>query len=478
MKRRSRVFGAGLVSIVAFSALLISQTSGKTAAATKSLIEVGWDAPNPKLVRARIKQMEKSPFAGTMINLSAGKTFLNKSPYPESAFTQDRADLAAVSSKMFNQNFITMWSARQDGWDWFNDSDWTAAQTNAANFASVVAASSAVQGLMFDPEPYGTNPWSYSTVLYPTHSFAEAQAKVRQRGASFMKAVQAQKSDIKILMLFGTMIVAAQAEERGSLEKAEWALYGSFIDGMLDVIGPRVQLIDGNEGSYYYTDSGGFDRQSNELQAARSVISESNRAKYDKQVSLGDAVFVEGTLNTYNSPRFFGFYLADTQQRQQMLEHNVFHALRTTSRYTWVYNEQMDWWGSFGKGVHIPDGLDALIRRAARANRSGAPLGFDGTPFAKIAIDKYTHRVELDGRVSIKGVGVNAVFLASGFDFDGKDMACETTREDGYYQCFVPPNWTGRITPKLAGYTFNPPFFQATNIVEKNTNVNFEATKK
>jgi hypothetical protein len=195
----------------------------------KKLIEVGWDAPFPDLVRSNIKQMEKSPFAGTMINLHAGKTIFNKKAYPSDAFVQDFADLKAVSSKSFNQNFITVWSAREQGWSWFDDQDWLAAESNARNFARAAAVSNIVRGLMFDPEPYGTNPWSYSNALYPGKSMVEVQAQVRKRGASLMSTVQKEKPDIEILMLFGPAIVLAQVQDKGSIEKAEWGLWTSFM---------------------------------------------------------------------------------------------------------------------------------------------------------------------------------------------------------------------------------------------------------
>jgi hypothetical protein len=451
-------------------------TAAKANQPKKYLIEVGWDAPTPNIVRARIADMEKSPFAGAMINLNAGKTFLNKKAYAESAFLQDREDLAAVNSKTFNQSFITMWSAREAGWDWFSDSDWAAAQTNADNFTRVAAASRSVKGLMFDPEPYGTNPWTYTAELYPSRSFISVQDKVRERGASFMKTVQDAKPDIKILMLFGLTIVHEQAQTRGSLEKADWALYASFIDGMLSVMGPKVELIDGNEQSYYLTSAADFDTYRPLKNAARELLSAENRARYDKQMSVGNAVFVDGLLNIYNSPRFFGLYLQKPQQRLQFMEHNAFHALRTTDKYAWVYNEHMDWWGTFGKGVKTPVGVDARMRRAVSANRKGTPLGFDVESFAAAARKRYAGKVELDGRVSSKGVGVGGVALQTEFMFEGRDTACESTKPDGYYQCWVPPNWSGRITPSKEGYTFDKPFFQANNATEANFNVNFEAT--
>lgn len=96
-----------------------------------------------------------------MINLHAGKTFLKKTAYRDSAYENDRVDLAAVANtqpKKLTDNFLTMWLARDENWSWFSDADWAAAETNARNFAKT-ANIGRLKGFFFDPEPYGTNPW-------------------------------------------------------------------------------------------------------------------------------------------------------------------------------------------------------------------------------------------------------------------------------------------------------------------------------
>jgi PA14 domain len=470
-----------LVPVIPVTAMPLP-TPSNPPSTSKKLIEVGWDAPFPDYLKKNITTMEQRPFDGTMVNLHAGKTFLNRVPYPDTAYDQDRADLAAIAdSPRLNENFVTMWSAREAGWDWFNDADWAAAETNARNFARTAKAGK-FTGIMFDPEPYGTNPWSYSATLYPTQTFASAQMKVRERGAAFMKAVQGEMPNIKILTLFNASIVRQQANDRGSLEKADWVLYASFIDGMLDVIDPSAELIDGNELSYYNLKSGDFDAYPADKQASREYISPANREKYDRQVKIGHAVFVDGTLNIYNSPRFFGFYLRGDDERRQLLESNTYHALRTTDEYVWVYNENMDWWGSKGSGVQLPSGVKDVMGRARQKIDTGQPLGLSIDRFVNPAKTQFSAKVEIDGRVTTNGVGergsgLAGVTLSSGFTFQDRDVACEISQGEGYFQCFVPPNWTGRITPSLSGYTFNPPYFQATNITATTDNVTFEGRR-
>jgi hypothetical protein len=442
----------------------------------KSLIEIGWDAPTPNVVRANIKTMEQGPFSGLMVNLNAGKTIFNKTAYPDSAYSKDRTDLSATTFSKLKHNFITIWSAREDGWDWFNDSDWAAAETNAHNFAKTAKAGS-FKGFFFDPEPYGTNPWFYDARLYPNQPFSSVQAKVRQRGAAFLNAIQTELPTVKILTLFGVSHIKAQAEEAGSLEKADWVLLAAFIDGMLDVINPKAQLIDGHEGSYYLTKAQDFDAFREYKKAAREYVSLENRAKYDNQVKIAHAVYVDGLLNLAKSPRFFGYYLQSDLERQQMLEHNLYHALRTSDEYVRAYNENMDWWNTRGKGVQVPDGLERLLTRTAQKISANQALGFDVTNFVARASARFDGKVQVAGRVAQNGQGIDGVYLDSGQPVNGGDASCQYSNPDGYFTCILPPNWTGKIVPSKAGLSFNPPEIALNNITT-NTEQNFEAIEK
>jgi hypothetical protein len=466
------IVGLLILSLVFYSGS--AQTNVKSGA--KSLIELGWDAPTPDFLFTNIKSMQQSPFKGLTVQLNAGRTIFNKTAYPESAYLKDQSALAATKFGKLEDNFISIWSAKEDDWDWFNDSDWAATQTNAQNFAKT-AKMGHFKGFFFDPEPYGTNPWSYNTQLYPTKSFASVQAKVRQRGAAFLKTIQRQLPAVKIMMLFGVSLVKAQAEERGNLEQAAWVLLASFIDGMLDVINPKAQLIDGNEGSYYYTSALGFSDFRAYQQAARAYVSSENRIKYDSQVKIAHAVFADGLLNLLKSPRFFGYYLQNDLERQRFLEYATFHALQNSDQYVWVYNEGMDWWGSYGKGIQLPSGLDATLKRVSQKVNRDQALGFNAD-FAASAVLRHNSRVQLTGIVKQDGRGVGGVLLDAGFLVNGQDMACQYSQSDGYFSCTIPPNWSGTLTPTLQGYTFKPAVIEFKNVTQQIDNQNFEAIKK
>jgi hypothetical protein len=444
-----------------------AQAGTKTATPTdktqqKSVIEIGWDAPTPEYVRANIKAMEQRPLRGTMINLTAGKTIFNHKAYPPDAFTKDRVALLSTNSKTLTDNFITLWSAREPGWDWFSNVDWNAAETNARNFARTASAGSIIKGFAFDPEPYGTNPWTYNATLYPNKSLPEVRAQVRKRGAAFMQAVQKEMPKVKILTLFGMSFVKAEANAKGSIDKIDWVLYPAFYDGMLDAIGPGVQLIDGNESSYYFTDAKDFMWARGEFKAAREYIAPENRAKYDRQVTLANAVFLDGLLNVYETPRFLGYFLASDDERRKVVEHHLYHGLKNSDQYVWFYDETPDWWGTFGRGVHVPQGLHELTIRATKNASTNQPLGFEVTSFLPGAAQRLLGRVELSGRVSAKGQTIGDFRIDAGFRKTGNDLTC-ITDVDGYFTCDVPKGWGGSLTPSAKGYTFTPPKLAITS---------------
>ncbi len=464
---------------VIFSLLFLVQLGKANQTSNKLLIEVGWDAPTPNIIRANIKTMQQRPFDGLMLNLRAGKTIFNKTAYPDNAFNQDQTDLAATNFGKLKNNFVTIWSARETNWDWFNDQDWAATENNARNFAKT-AKIGRCKGFFFDPEPYGTNPWSYTSSLYPNKSFSSVQAKVRQRGAAFMNAIQSQMPDVTILMFFAATIVKAQADAGGDLQKADWVLLAAFMDGMLDVINPQATLIDGNEGSYYYTKTQAFSDFRQFKNEAKAFVSPENRSKYDSQVKIAHAVFVDGLLNLLESPRFFGYYLQNTLERQQFLEHNIYHALQNADQYVWVYNENMDWWNTQGKGVQLPNGLESLVARAAKKVAQNKPLGFSVEAFVTRALARFDAKVQIAGRITENTNGIDGVYLDSGRPFKDRnaDASCDYSNNGGYFTCTVPPNWTGTITPSKNGLIFEPPKFTFKNQSKDIYDLTFQARQK
>lgn len=357
---------------------------------TKKLIEYGWDAPTPNFFREHIKQMEARPFDGVVIKLNAGKKVFKKKSYPNTAFTQDRKDLSATNSSKLTNNFIVMWSAIEEGWDWFDDANWAAAEMNIENFAKTAKAGR-FKGIAFDPEPYSYTPWNYKE--QPQHNsktFQEYQQQVRKRGAQFIKVLQTIQPHTEVLTLGLLSWMKALLEEttdpaklQQQLVNQDYGLWPAFINGMLDAARPGLVIIDGNEGAYYYYRAAWF-RNTRDLiirKDARAFVEPINLKKYDNHVKVGGAVYMDLVLDLFEKPAnnakdaWYGMrmpHFLSLNDRLRLLEHNTYHALQTADQYVWIWSEDMNWWQN-----RIPKGAEDAIRRAKTKIQKEKPLEFN-----------------------------------------------------------------------------------------------------
>jgi hypothetical protein len=434
----------------------------------KKLIELGWDQPQPWFLKQNLNSFEARGFDGVVVGPSFGTEIFNKKPYTDADVARDRADLDAAKSAKLTQNFLRMDSRLEPGWNWSSDQDWAAVETNARNFARLAKAGG-FRGVLFDTEPYGQNPWAFSKALYPNKTFAQVGVTLRSRGASFMRALQSEMPDVRVLTLYFVASIRDEVES-GELEQSGNALLLPFADGMLDAIGPNAQIIDGNETTYYNTNAQEFDDKAQYIRDASKIVAPENRAKYASQVKVANAAYVDGVMDLFKSPRFFGYYMNSDADRLKLLEHNIYHGLRTSDEFVWVYSESMDWWNRKGKGVVIPAGLEDAINRANANIKGGKPLGFDITSTIKAAKTKFDGRVDVGGTIRGNGKSLSGIRVLSGIEHNGEEVACATWGESGdtiRYGCTLPgSSWSGTITPKLSGASFDPPNRAYSNLTK------------
>jgi hypothetical protein len=414
----------------------------------KKLIAFGWDTPNPAFVRANIGQMEQQPFDGSAIGLSVGALVFTHTPYPDDAFAQDRADLAATAFTRFTDNFITMGATADQDWA-FVDADWASAAQNIRSFAQTAAAGRA-RGILFDPEPYGYSAWWYNRDRYQGLEFEQAEALVRERGAQFIQIIQESIPDARILTLWGMGRVRGEIEARGfGLRDSPWALYPAFLAGILAGSNDSVRLVDGNEVSYQFTEAQQFIDSRAWIEGAIHVMPEDPliRQRFDTHVEIAQAVYVDGLLNLRQSPGYIGHYLTSDQDRLLLLEQNVYQALQTSDEYVWIYSENMNWWQN-----QIPPGLAEAIIRARDKSAAGAPLGFDASAVVMAA------RAAMDASVGVWGYirasdgrALENVYIRAD-NPDGTELSGVCVRFNlNEYTCTLPGGWTGTLVPTLNG---------------------------
>jgi hypothetical protein len=285
--------------------------------------------------------------------------------------------------------------------DWFNSTQWNTITNNLKLYAKAVKAARA-KGIALDVEAYenlGNNPWQFidknGQPVYPGKTLSEVEAEVRKRGAQFMNTLQGEKQDITLLcaVLLGayrTTLSYYPNNLQAGKEKSRYALLPAFVNGMLDVIGPKIKIVDGRfpyqklDGTYYFDDTRKFTEFSRPyVQGAGSFVSPENRGKYASQVQIGQAVFPDypsGLLvNTALKDRLPSYYATMSESyKSQWLQHNTYYTLATTDQYVYVYNEQMSWWGAGAnpKNPTLPPSIRKSILDGRTKLMNSQPLGF------------------------------------------------------------------------------------------------------
>jgi len=124
-----------------------------------------------------------------------------------------------------------------------------------------IAQAGRIQAICFDSEPYDFRLWDYAKQpRAKAHTFAEYQAKVRQRGSQLMRAFEKPMPGATILTFFHVSLYdrfadLPEAERTERLAREGWGLMPDFFVGMLASASPKARFIDGNEKAYYYLNS-------------------------------------------------------------------------------------------------------------------------------------------------------------------------------------------------------------------------------
>ena len=324
---------------------ILSSTLQSPAFLEKKIIEHGWDTMTTpiKEIEANIEKMEEMPFDGIVFGIHDSNVFsLNK--LDPAQYEEDLKTCANIKWNKFTDNFLLMLVASDQ--DWFNDDHWALILEKTKQMAHA-ARLARCKGVCFDQEPYGTNPWCYLTAQHKdTKSFTEYEVIVRKRGAQFMRALESEMPGLTVLTFFQLsyyipLLNPMSPEERvKGMQEEGYAFLGAFLNGMLDAASEKVEIIDGNEGSYYYTSKDEYHEMYHNIHnLGEFLIDPVNRDKYRNQVKAGQALYVDH----YFVDSGLAAYLAPAA-KDDWFAHNVYWALKTTDKYVWCYNEWMNWW--------------------------------------------------------------------------------------------------------------------------------------
>lgn len=313
----------------------------------KKLIEYGWDVPSTRFVREHVREMEKVPFDGVVIKVlpkpdsSEGTESLGWKAWSKTRLTPEQyehaiADLKVTKFTRFTDNFIQLISAPGDV-DWF-DKDWDSIAYNAACLARV-AKLGGCKGIMLDPEDYGNCLWGYANIsakLKDGRTFDEYAAKIRQRGAEFMRAINKEYHDVTILSLVGPALSCLHKD----IKEDRYGLLYAFFEGMCEVATPGTTIIDGFEQSYGYRDLKDF-RYGRLIMRdyAKILFATKNRGEFTEHMRAGFGIWADYGIAGWHTDCFAMNYFTPDGLRESLS-----NALRASDEYVWVYSEKMKWW--------------------------------------------------------------------------------------------------------------------------------------
>jgi hypothetical protein len=369
--------------IIALLLCAATALAAEPTTAGKKLIQYGWDSPDTAFLRKHLKEMENSPFEGIMLTVrpsrgegtlggmeSLGWMMFRAPKFTPQQYEHAVDDLKAAKSAKFTDHFLAVIShPSESGFDWFDDELWGTVLHNIGALAKVAKAGGCA-GLMFDPEEYNYPLWSYARQPEPqrkAHTYEQTAEKVRERGHSFVQAINAEFADVKIVTLFGPYIFAQNVQWIGAAKTAEanYNLVGPFYDGICEAATKQTILVDGFEQSY------GFKKEE-EFESARKTMLEQPRAlskspdKFAEHVRCGFGIWLDN--QSLQKGGWFPNEPAKNHFTSAELQSSVHFALKHSDEYVWVYNERARWWDARPGG-----GYDEAMIKAKSSPASTQP---------------------------------------------------------------------------------------------------------
>jgi hypothetical protein len=335
-----------LVGLLGAAGLLAAAKpgQGKDTLKGKRVIEWGWDEPDTKFMRENIEKMEQFPFDGLVFHATSGKgdnlawEVWGSRKFILDDFKQAVDDLRATRFRRFTDRFLRV-NVTPAKVDWFDDGAW-ACVVNNFGMAAQIAKEGRCKGFMFDTEQYeGVTVFDYRKQKDKgKRTFAEYQAKVRQRGQEWIKAVNKQYPDITILLTFGYDVSFWRAEKPNDRSTAAYGLLADFLDGILDACTKETILVDAWEFSYPYKERKQFE-QAYETITKKALGWTAVPEKYKGHFKAGFGLWMDHKQKGWDVADFSKNYFSPGE-----LETAVRSALEVSDGYVWIYSERPKWW--------------------------------------------------------------------------------------------------------------------------------------
>lgn len=402
---------------------------GRVGRGAVKIIATGWDNPTPQQLKRDLAEMERRPFDGVVVDVTADgqpegignapfRHAFGAGAWKEAWFRKSVTDLQSLKPARLKYLFLNLLANPGDV-DWFDDAGWRDVVAHW-RMAARVAKAAGMRGILFDPEPY-TKPWSQ--FKYPAqprrdqHPFEAYRKKARERGREVMTAVGREFPDAVILSYFLLSYVIQEArfldqpDPAGGPASATYGLLPAFLDGWLDAVPPGITLVDGDERGYLYDGEIDYLRAANEIRGrAQALVSPENRRTYRAQVQAGAAFYLDAYLNPAGEP----WRVRDgAGSRSGQFAANLGFALSAVDEYVWIYGERGRWWplpggtAAWNKEGAYPGWDSASAEWPARFPGCAAAIAFARDPVgaARIAVEDLRQAGKVKDRVRNGGFG-------------------------------------------------------------------------
>ncbi len=435
------------------------------------LIYYGWDNPKIVSLASVLPKLAKSPFDGMAVMATAHTELFTVVPFAEADFANDNQVLESLNVQQLASSYLLIHSAADQKFDWTSESHWAAVQQNLKYYSQLVKRGK-FKGIVFDMEPYGKNPWSYSSqIANPRVNFTTLGELVRGRGADMMSMLQTENPGITIWTLYGLSAnqeaysaLKAGKQRTEALEGDGYGLWPYFLSGWVGAADAKTKIIDGNEPSYYYSQRQDFfDARSHVENDLQILLPPETRKNYTQSIQLGQAVYVDGVMNAAKSPRFIGYYFESEADRIAMLKSNIQNAMQSSKSLVWIYSEVPKWW------ENAP--VDLIDRAIREAKKDGLDqVAPPDRPATQNAARALAARVSIGGKITDQfGRGVKP----SGFLPDLANRACSSWGDEGAYGCEFPKGVEIVVEPLVPRRIVKPRQIRRHHQNSADWNVNF-----
>ena len=335
----------------------------------KKLIEYGWGYLNSVQVRDNMVSLSTRPMDGIVFRpawpqYSPGYNESIFYPYTVSEDYMELDTLASINwSSSLTDNFLFFWVAGRTYADWFNNAEWEIVTANAERISKANAAAR-TKGIFFDTENYDGNLWVYDTIIYPDHTLAQVEVKVRQRGKEFIQALETHSPDIKVLCTGAWIFPYWETPNHviNNIQETKYCLLKSFCDGMLEGASGQTKIIDGNEIGYYWPNTinwhyppGGY-----KIISDNPFIAPDLKSKSATNMQVGHGIY------------YVKYQPISDSVNQKKLEHHIYEELLCTDEYSWFYSEEDE---AFWLNPFPPEAKTAILS-AKNKIANAQELGF------------------------------------------------------------------------------------------------------